>query len=397
MLGGGALGGVGGLALGGTLAARAPAAERVRPESPVPAPGRPRAAAPVDWAGATQAGVDRPWTPQRSCLLEVFDWPVERPVEQLAALGRRIADLVSGASEGDRTLLPDGAGDLTVTVGLGPALVRRYGESLPGADPLPSFAGDAGIDPEHHGGDLMILLAADDPGALAPVSEVLRAMLPEATLRWAQRGFRARSEGPIARNPLGFHDGVIVPRGQQELDENVWFGPRDERATICAIRRFVLDTAGFSTMPMQQREQVVGRDVHGVPLSGGEPFSEAKLNAKRPDGDFEVPLRSHLRAAHPSFTGSDLMLRRSYAYDNGAGDAGLLFISYQRELRTFVETLRRIEEVGDEMMRFARATASASFLVLPGMTAGRPLGARLHDAGRTRGTRDGTDEQEEAA
>jgi deferrochelatase/peroxidase EfeB len=72
------------------------------------------------------------------------------------------------------------------------------------------------------------------------------------------------------------------------------------------------------------------------------------------------------------------MLRRSYAYDDGADDAGLLFISYQRDLRSYVETQRRMDEVGDELMSFARATASATFLVLPGFTQRRPLGKTVH-------------------
>jgi hypothetical protein len=37
-----------------------------------------------------------------------------------------------------------------------------------------------------------------------------------------------------------------------------------------------------------------------------------------------------------------------------------------------------MDEVGDELMSFARATASATFLVLPGFTQRRPLGKTLH-------------------
>ena len=71
------------------------------------------------------------------------------------------------------------------------------------------------------------------------------------------------------------------------------------------------------------------------------------------------------------------MLRRSYAYDNGSGDEGLLFISYQRDLRSYVETQRRMDEVGDELMKYAKATASATFLILPGFSVQRPLGSNV--------------------
>jgi dye decolorizing peroxidase len=376
VLGGGALGGA---ALG---AAAARALER-DVSSPLASPSEnsdgsapPGAAARVECAGASQAGVDRPWAPQRHALLLVLGWESQEPAPELAALGERILEL-TGADAGN-PILPDGAGDLTVTVGLGPELVRIYGASLPGGEPLPLFRDDERIDPQRLGGDLMLLIAADDPGALDPVADALRVTIPGAELRWKQRGARSPSDGPRARNPLGFHDGVIVPQGEDELTENVWFGPRDARATICVIRRFRLDRQGFTALSLPDRERAIGRDLSGVPLTGGDPFAEGDLQAKTPEGEFVIPARSHLRAAHPSFTGSRLMLRRSYAYDDGADDAGLLFISYQRDLRSYVETQRRMDEVGDELMSFARATASATFLVLPGFTQRRPLGKTLH-------------------
>lgn len=336
---------------------------------------------PVPWRGASQAGVDRPWTPQRFCLVRVLDWPVtdrSEIVASLAALGRRIAELATSAPESGEPLLPDGARDLTVTVGLGSDVVRRYDEEVPGSEPMPAFSGDEGLDPSSLGGDVLLLVASEDPVELAALADALAAILPGASTRWEQRGYRGPSEGPRTRNPFGFHDGVIVPHSSEELDESVWFGPERARATLCVVRRFELDTRAFRELPLSERERAIGRDLQGRPLSGGAPFSEADLLAKLPDGEFEVPLRSHLRAAHPSFTGSGLMLRRSYAYDAPGGGAGLLFISYQRELRTFVETLRRMEEVDDAMMRHARATGGAAFLILPGFDEGRGLGEALH-------------------
>ena len=373
----GAFGGgiVGGAAVGAGFAAWSqhaddPASAAVA-ESPVPER--------VAWSGASQAGIDRPWTPPSHALLLVCDWAPEDLEPLLARLGEAIADCME-AREGD-SVLPDGAGNLTVTVGLGPQLVRRYGPDLPGAEPLPGFTGDERIEEACNGGDLMLLIASDDPGALRPVAGILLATMPGAELRWQQLGMRSPSVGPRARNPLGFHDGVIVPTGRQERDESVWFGPKRARATICVVRRFRLDRSGFARLPVRARERAIGRDLSGAPLSGGAPFSEADLRAKTPAGEYRVPARSHVRAAHPSFTGSGLMLRRSYGYDNGAEDAGLLFISYQRELRSFVQTQQRMDEIGDEMMRFATATASGTFLILPGFTRDRPLGAELHGSG----------------
>ena len=53
-----------------------------------------------------------------------------------------------------------------------------------------------------------------------------------------------------------------------------------------------------------------------------------------------------------------------------------MFICFQNELDTFVKTQHRLDEV-DDLMAFAKPTASASFLVLPGFTRDEPLGSTL--------------------
>lgn len=112
------------------------------------------------------------------------------------------------------------------------------------------------------------------------------------------------------------------------------------------------------------------------PLSGGGPEADADLTAKSADGEYLIPADSHVRRAHPLTSGSGLMLRRSYSYDDGPTDRGLLFVCFQRDLRTFVATQHRLDE-GDALMRYATATASGTFLVLPGFTPDRPLGSFL--------------------
>ncbi len=191
----------------------------------------------------------------------------------------------------------------------------------------------------------------------------------------------------MVRNPLGFHDGVIVPRGDDALAENVWIadGPA-AGGTVCVVRQLRLDVARFGADPIAEQEATIGRHkADGSPLTGGGPLDEVDLRAKAPDGELITPLRSHARAAHPSFTGSHLMLRRGYAYSNGpvldatsavADDQGLLFICFQRELDDFVRTQHRLDET-DDLMDYARPVASGSFLILPGFTADAPLGTSL--------------------
>ena len=70
------------------------------------------------------------------------------------------------------------------------------------------------------------------------------------------------------------------------------------------------------------------------------------------------------------------MLRRGYAFDDGGDDTGLLFVCFQRSLRTFVATQERLDDV-DALSQFVTPTGSATFVVLPGFDRTTPLGATL--------------------
>jgi len=334
----------------------------------------------VSAAGDYQAGISRPSTPQHFGLLVTCDI-AGTETTWLAGLGKLILRLTGTTTPSD--LLPDGPGDLTVTVGVGPRLVAAHGATLPGSEDLPSFAGDESIDPRRRGGDVLLALYSGDPSILAPVAATLLAHIPNATLRWHQRLFRGHGEGMVVRNPLGFLDGVIVPHSPTELDANVWIDPSGTGAalgggTICVIRRLRLDSAGFAALGTSQQEQVIGRErITGRPLSGGPAHGAVDLEATTPEGEFVIPMHSHVRAAHPAFTGSSLMFRRGYAFDDGlladgTVDSGLTFICFQNELRTFVLSQQRLDET-DDLMKFATPTGSATFLILPGFNASREL------------------------
>jgi dye decolorizing peroxidase len=68
------------------------------------------------------------------------------------------------------------------------------------------------------------------------------------------------------------------------------------------------------------------------------------------------------------------MLRRSYSTDEPA--PGLLFISFQNDLRTFTATLTHMD-AADALLELTTTTASATFLILPGFDRQRPLGSQL--------------------
>ncbi|UFU06796.1 Dyp-type peroxidase [Ruania halotolerans] len=368
-----------GLAIGagsaglGAVAASAWAG-RTEPESP---PRQDvRAPAPVSPHEDHQAGIDRPATPQQHGCVAVLDLNRHdaghlRAV--LAAIGTEITRLTTTATPE----LPDGPADLTLTVGVGPSVVQSlYGSGVPGAETLPRFGSDTDLAEQRSGGDLFLAAYSSDPNATADALAAVTSAVDGGEQRWSQRCFRGQGEGTIVRNPLGFHDGVIVPRSTEELAENVWIpdGPA-AGGSVLVVRRIALDAEAFRNETIDRQEQIVGRRrFDGAPLSGGGPTDEVDLLAKTAEGEFRTPARSHVRAAHPSFTGSHLMLRRGYAFDNGGADSGLLFMCFQRELRTFVRTQQRLDEI-DDLMDYTRVTASGTFLVLPGFTPDRPLGS----------------------
>ena len=389
--------GGGGLGLG--VVATAVAVSTAHAPSAEPAPSTPAApeGAPVPAHGAQQAGIARPATPQRNGLVVVADLGPDRNTDPdaatvlaaLAAAGDAI-DACTDPERFDPVVLPDGPGDVTVTVGLGPRLVRAIDPTLPGADDLPVFRGDEGLAADAAGGDLLIAVYASDAAALHPVADRVLAAIPGARRRWAQQGVRGSGTGTVVRNPLGYHDGIIVPHTEAELAESVWIpsGPA-AGGTVAVIRRLRLDIAGFAALAPGAQDAVIGRErASGAPLSkralsGGSRDDEVDLGAKTPEGEYLIPARAHARAAHPSFTGSPLMLRRGYAFSNAGPerDDGLLFVCFQNDLQTFVRTQHRLDET-DDLMAFTRATASASFLIPPGRVGGAPLGASL-SAGRS--------------
>lgn len=368
----------GALAAAGLTAGCTPDPARPRPSATAaPATAIPAA---VPATGRHQAGVTVPRPAQHNLLAVVADLAAGAAVGPLLAeLGDTIRALTAGT---DRRLLGLVPGDLTVTVGVGPRLVRAAGASLPGAADLPRFSRER-IDPRARGGDLLLQICASD-ALLVPVAAA--ALLDQAgdrvRERWRQSARRGADvpvgEGLAApRNLLGFIDGIVGPHTAAEQRRDLWLSGPPEVAdgTLAVVRRMELDLPRFAALSVAEQEAVFGRRrASGVPLSGGTAASGPELGAKTPDGRYLVPADAHVRRAHATAVGVGLMLRRSYSIDEPA--PGLLFISFQNDLRTFTATLTRMD-TSDALLPFTTTTASASFLVLPGFDRRHPLGSRL--------------------
>lgn len=327
-------------------------------------------------ADGRQAGVDRPAQPQTHAVVSVFDLPVEAgPARVATRLGGAVLELTGKPGKA----LGVEAGNLTVTVGLGPRLLGSAGAGLPGGLGLPAFAREERT-ARAWGGDLLMQVCASDPVVVALADTRLAEILTTegALFRWSQAGFRPPGDGAV-RNLLGFPDGIENPRTRPELDREVWLdgpGPFAD-GTIAVVRRLRTDVTGFLAQSAVRQEEAIGRrKADGAPLSGGEALGRLDLSAKTPRGRYLVPVMAHARRANPNATGSGRMLRRGYSYRNGPDDQGLLFVSFQRRLRTFTATQRRLDD-GDDLMRFVTTTASGAFFVPPAFTPERPLGVGL--------------------
>jgi dye decolorizing peroxidase len=330
--------------------------------------------------GRYQTGVVAPSIPQSHVQMMVFDLPAPAALDSaLVLLGGLIPQLMSGRASSVAAFDP---ARLTITLGLGPSVLRQLAGSrsgAPGTTDLPTFAREQLGSATQ--GDLLLQVCADDPALLGATCAELRTQLSSrARPSWGQGGQRgpARPDGST-RNVLGFVDGVIVPRGSVQLATDVWLsGPAPVAGgTIAVIRRIRLNIAGFLNRSVGEQERAVGRRrSDGAPLSGGEPSSDIDLEAKTPAGAYLVPVDAHARRADPKPLGLPLMLRRSYGYSNGPDDQGLLFICFQNDLHTFVATQRRIDEQ-DAMLHDSLTTGSSTFLILPGWSAAGRLGEGL--------------------
>lgn len=350
------------------------------PGSAQPGGEAPATIAPVPPTGPHQAGIILPQEAQPNLLAVVADLADGVAVGPLLAeLGAAIRTLTAGT---DARLLGLPPADLTVTIGIGPRLVRMADPSLPGATDLPEFSRER-IAPHARGGDLLVQVCACDPVVLPIAAAALLGQAGDrARERWRQSARRGSTvpvdQGITApRNVFGFIDGIVGPHTTEQRQRDLWLaGPAPVAGgAIAVLRRMELDLPRFAALPVAAQEAVFGRRRDtGAPLSGGAIAADPDLGAKTPDGRYLIPADAHLRRAHPTTVGVGLMLRRSYSIDEPA--PGLLFISFQNDIRTFTSTLTRMDN-GDALLPFTTTTASASFLILPGFDDQRPLGATL--------------------
>lgn len=365
---------------------------------------------PVPFFGRHQAGIST--QPPEHVALAAFDFEAEdaSSLRELLIEWTAVAASLTAGEPADRDLLdgtpdPGEAADLapaslTVTLGLGPTLFRHDGTDRLGLahlqpaplTPLPYFRGDV-LDPKRSGGDLCVQACADNSQvAFHAIHVLMRAALGTASLRWLQSGFRGAAS-PSQRDPrnlMGFKDGTanVDASSNAAMRRSVWIGERESpgwmrHGTYLVARRVRMLLDSWDALSQEGQERAVGRH-----KSGGEPLGATSkrqrpdLNARR-NGELVIPSDAHVRLASRAAGDGPPPLRRSYSFSDGIDastgqlDAGLLFISFQRDpLEQFAPIQRRLAE-NDALSAHLQHTASAVFACLPGTRPGGYLGETL--------------------
>ncbi|EXU65019.1 peroxidase [Streptomyces sp. PRh5] len=398
LLGSAGAAGAAGLVAGGAAGAYASEATRE-----APAPLSSLGATAVPFHGRHQAGITTPL--QAHGHLLAFDLAPGANRKAAAALLRRWSrtakELMAGEAPPDDTgiALDAGPSSLTVTFGFGRTFFGKAGveDQLPEAlAPLPDFVSDA-LDPKRSNGDLWIQIAAND--ALVAF-HALRALQREAAdtarLRWQMSGFN-RSPGATGhpmttRNLMGQIDGTNNPKPtDDDFERRIFVPERGEPAwmaggSYAVVRRVRMLLDSWDHLSLERQEKVVGRrKSDGAPLSGGTETTPVQLDKVDKNGALAIAGAAHVRVAAPASNQGAAMLRRPFSYhdgfrDDGAPDAGLLFIAWQADpMKGFVPVQRKLD-LGDDLSRFLRHEASALFAVPPGCAPGEYVGQALLEA-----------------
>ena len=278
---------------------------------------------------------------------------------------------------------------LTVTVGVGPALVEATGADVPGwLAPLPPLKIDA-LEDRWSGGDLFLQICATSPTTVAHAQRrLLTGIAGLARVRWVQRGFREPHEGPGVpmRNLFGQVDGTVQPDVAGVDAGLLWAGDSAPQwlrgGSAVVVRRIAMDLEAWDRADRLSRENAMGRRLDtGAPVTGTELHDSPDLQAVDALGFHVIDDAAHMRRAHATAP-HERFLRRPYSYDDPPEDgatssSGLVFVAYQADpLRQFLPVQQRLAD-RDLLNLWTSPVGSAVFAVLPGAGPGEILGEAM--------------------
>ncbi|MFD8236227.1 Dyp-type peroxidase [Streptomyces sp. NPDC059696] len=236
---------------------------------------------------------------------------------------------------------------------------------------MPSFAGDV-LDPAQTHGDLLLQITGSSARAVRQAAEQALRALPQQQLRWHADGTRPENRTEdgrgLSRNPFHFTEGHGNPATTAEITERatVRVGQGEPSWAVGGsyqvIRVIRLATGFWDRDSAHEQERITGRRRNGRWLDG-TPSTERAAFATDPHGKI-TPLDAHVRRAAPNPRTPPPMVRRSYNYNRGPDDQGLIFSCFQSDLEKGFEAVQRRLQ-GEAMAKYTLTTGGGYFFVPP--------------------------------
>ena len=355
----------------------------------------------IPFYGKRQSGVTTPI--QRQVYFAVLDLATE-DLETIRGIFKSwttyIARMMQGelveAYKSNTMLPPTDTGEavgrvterLTITVGVSPSFLEKLnltGKKLPELEDLPKFARDQ-LQEAFTGGDICIQACAEDAQvAFHAVRNLLRKGREHLTLKWSQTGYAAiTSQGSTPRNLFGFKDGTANVTSQDDFDRVIWCDQDNwmKNGTYLIVRRVQMHLETWDRTSLKEQENTFGRHRDsGAPLGAVDEFDPVDLELKDDKGNLVIPEDCHVRLAKE--VGEEIY-RRAFSYANGIDprtgqfDAGLLFISFQKDPQQFIKVQKNLG-TKDKLNEYITHVGSGLFAILPGVEEGGYLGQSLFE------------------
>ncbi|WP_308295672.1 Dyp-type peroxidase [Streptomyces odontomachi] len=295
------------------------------------------------------------------------------PHGQILALDLAVARTMAAEAVRDahRTVAAVDGGPVSVWLALGAGLLREPVVRPRHLKLMPSFLGDL-QDPELSHGDLLVQITGTSAHQVAKNTQDLLGALPQFRVRWRVHGVRPENREEhgrgLARNPFGFTEGYGNPADYDSMAGRALVRPDQGEPTwavggsyqVVRIIKFA-DELWRQDSPREQ-ERIIGRGRDGRWLDG-TPNSERLDFAPDPHGRI-TPLDSHVRRAAPDRRHPPPLVRRSYNYDRGDGDRGLIFSCFQRDLAAGFEAVQKRLQ-GEAMAKYILTVGGGYFFVPP--------------------------------
>ena len=355
----------------------------------------------IPFYGKRQSGITTPI--QRQVYFAVLDLATE-DLETIRGIFKSWTTYIARMMQGElveayksNTMLPPtdtgeavgmGTERLTITVGVSPTFLDKLkltSKKLPELEDLPKFARDQ-LQEDFTGGDICIQACAEDAQvAFHAVRNLLRKGREHLTLKWSQTGYAAiTSQGSTPRNLFVFKEGTSNVTSQDYFDRVIWCEQDNwmKNWTYLIVRRVQMHLETWDRTSLKEQENTFGRHRDsGAPLGAVDEFDPVDLELKDDKGNLVIPEDCHVRLAKE--VGEEIY-RRAFSYANGIDprtgqfDAGLLFISFQKDPQQFIKVQKNLG-TKDKLNEYITHVGSGLFAILPGVEEGGYLGQSLFE------------------